>query len=124
LRIQLFDRGDYLCLVRLQTLLPADVVQRIVQATIALNPDDEPFWIRVSEGNLTMVRGEIERPDVTLDTDPTTLLSKMQTDRSVDDALAAGDATISGKSDVIKRFFSPVSVACITTARLGTRSRR
>jgi DNA-binding HxlR family transcriptional regulator len=80
-----------------------------LQATIALNLDDEPFWIRIADGNLTMARGEIEHPDVTIDTDKPTLLSLMQTDRSIDDALAAGELRLTGDRAVLDRFVESIS---------------
>jgi DNA-binding HxlR family transcriptional regulator len=80
-----------------------------LQATIALNLDDEPFWIRISDGNLTMARGGIESPDVTLDTDNATLLSLMQTNRSIDDALAAGQLRLTGDRAVADRFHECVT---------------
>jgi DNA-binding HxlR family transcriptional regulator len=80
-----------------------------LQAKIALNLDDERFWIRIADGNLTMARGEIERPDVTLDTDTATLLSLMQTNRSIDDALAAGQLRLTGDRAVVDSFHESVS---------------
>jgi DNA-binding HxlR family transcriptional regulator len=80
-----------------------------LRAKIALNLDDERFWIRIADGNLTMARGEIERPDVTLDTDTATLLSLMQTNRSIDDALAAGQLRLTGDRAVVDSFHESVS---------------
>jgi DNA-binding HxlR family transcriptional regulator len=80
-----------------------------LRATIALNLEGEPFWIRIADGNLTMARGEIEGADVTLDTDKATLLSLMQTDRSIDDALATGHVRLTGDRAVVDRFHQSVS---------------
>ena len=80
-----------------------------LEAKIALNLDDEPFWIRIAEGKLTMARGEIARPDVTLDTDTATLVSLLQTDRAIDDALAAGELRLTGDRALVDRFHESVS---------------
>jgi DNA-binding HxlR family transcriptional regulator len=80
-----------------------------LRATIALNLEGEPFWIRIADANLTMARGEIEGADVTLDTDKATLLSLMQTDRSIDDALATGHVRLTGDRAVVDRFHQSVS---------------
>ena len=80
-----------------------------LQAKIALTLEDEPFWIRIADGNLTMARGEIENPDVTLDTDNATLLSLMQTDRPVDDALSSGQLRLTGDRAVLDTFHESVS---------------
>jgi DNA-binding HxlR family transcriptional regulator len=80
-----------------------------LRATIALNLEGEPFWIRIADANLTMARGEIEGADVTLDTDKATLLSLMQTDRSIDDALATGHVRLTGDRAVVDTFHQSVS---------------
>jgi DNA-binding HxlR family transcriptional regulator len=80
-----------------------------LEAKIALNLVDEPFWIRIAEGKLTMARGEIARPDVTLDTDTATLVSLLQTDRAIDDALAAGELRLTGDRALVDRFHESVS---------------
>lgn len=79
-----------------------------LRATIALNLDGEPFWIRIADESLTMARGEIEGADVTLDTDNATVLSLMQTDRSIDDALATGDLRLTGDRAIADGFHQSV----------------
>ena len=74
-----------------------------LEAKIALTLNDEPFWIRVAEGDLAMARGEIVRPDVSLDTDTATLVSLLQTDRTIDDALADGELRLTGDRGVAEK---------------------
>ncbi len=80
-----------------------------LQATIALKLDEEAFWIRIADGKLTMARGEITDPDVTVDTDNSTLLSLMHTGRPIDDALATGQLRLSGDRAVVERLLESVS---------------
>ena len=46
------------------------------------------FQVCIADGQLTVTRGETDRPDATLDTDQTTVLSPASTDRRLDDALS------------------------------------
>ena len=86
-----------------------------LQARIALNLEDQPFWIRIAEGNLAMLRGEIADPDVTLDTDTATMLSLMQAARSIEDALATGQLRLTGDRALVDRFFESLSGAQAVT---------
>ena len=56
-----------------------------------------------------MARGEIDSPDVSLETDSATLLSLIQSDRPVDDPLATGHLRLSGDREVVDRFLESVS---------------
>jgi DNA-binding HxlR family transcriptional regulator len=78
-------------------------------ATIAIVLADEPFWIRIADGVLTMARGEIEHPDVTLDTDTATLLSLIGTDHSTADVLDTGQLRLTGDRALFDRFRHSVS---------------
>jgi DNA-binding HxlR family transcriptional regulator/putative sterol carrier protein len=75
-----------------------------LEATIALHLGDEPFQIHIAGGQLTVARGETERPDATLDTDQATLLSLLRTDRPLDEALASGELRLAGDRAVIEKF--------------------
>src|SRR5215472_17132302 len=75
-----------------------------LEATIALHLGDERFRIRIGDGELTVARGEVEDPDATLETDQTTLLSLLRTDRPLDEALANGDLRLTGNRSVIDAF--------------------
>lgn len=77
-----------------------------LDAKMALALNEEPFWIRVTDGKLTMARGEIVRPDVTIETDTATLVSLLQTDRTIDDALAAGQLSLTGDPAIAERFLA------------------
>jgi DNA-binding HxlR family transcriptional regulator/putative sterol carrier protein len=75
-----------------------------LDATIALHLGDERFHIHIRDGELAVARGEVDDPDATLETDQTTLLSLMRTERPLDEALANGDLRLTGNRGVIDTF--------------------
>jgi DNA-binding HxlR family transcriptional regulator/putative sterol carrier protein len=75
-----------------------------LDATIALHLGDERFHIHIRDGELAVARGEVDDPDATLETDQTTLLSLMRTERPLDEALANGDLQLTGNRGVIDAF--------------------
>ena len=90
-------------MLSVKTLFDGRVVGDL-DTKIALTLNDEPFWIRIAEGALTMARGEIARPDVTIDTDTATLVSLLQADRTIGDALAADELRLDGDRAVAEKF--------------------
>jgi DNA-binding HxlR family transcriptional regulator/putative sterol carrier protein len=75
-----------------------------LDATIQLHLGDERFRLRITNSQLEVTRGETERPDATIDTDPTTLLSLLRTDRALDDALASGELRLAGDRALVEKF--------------------
>jgi DNA-binding HxlR family transcriptional regulator len=75
-----------------------------LDATIAVHLGDERFHIHIRDGELAVARGEVDDPDATLETDQTTLLSLLRTDRPLDEALANGDLALTGNRGVIDAF--------------------
>jgi DNA-binding HxlR family transcriptional regulator/putative sterol carrier protein len=75
-----------------------------LEATIALHLGDERFQVCIADGQLTVTRGETDRPDATLDTDQVTLLSLLRTDRPLDAALARGELRLAGDRALVERF--------------------
>lgn len=75
-----------------------------LRATIALRLGDEPFHVRIADGELAVTRGEVADPDVTLETEQATLLSLLRTDRPLDEALAGGNLRLTGDRSVVERF--------------------
>jgi DNA-binding HxlR family transcriptional regulator len=75
-----------------------------LEATIALHLGDERFQVCIADGQLTVTRGETDRPDAALDTDQATLLSLLRTDRPLDAAVASGELRLAGDRAVIERF--------------------
>jgi DNA-binding HxlR family transcriptional regulator/putative sterol carrier protein len=75
-----------------------------LRATIALHLGDERFGVRIADGELAVTRGAVDNPDTTLETDQTTLLSLLRTNRPLDAALAGGDLRLTGDRSVAERF--------------------
>ena len=75
-----------------------------LDATIAVHLGDERFQLHIADGELTVTRGEIDEPDATIDTDQTTLLSLLRTDRPLDEALASGNLRLAGDRGIVERF--------------------
>lgn len=49
-------------------------------ATIAIRPGDQSFRLRIAGGEITVARGESERPDAAMETDQAILLTLLRTD--------------------------------------------
>lgn len=77
-----------------------------IDAKIALTLKDEPFWIRINDGKLSTARGDIARPDVAIETDTATLVSLLQIDRTIDDAVAAGALTLTDDHAIAEKFLA------------------
>lgn len=75
-----------------------------LDATMAIRLGDQPFRLRITRGELTVARGENERPDATLETDQTTLLTLLRTDRDLDEILADGSLRVAGDRALVERF--------------------
>jgi DNA-binding HxlR family transcriptional regulator len=86
----------------LRALFDPRAAQRF-SATIGLRLTGNEFTVEVADGQLRVARGEAERPTATLETDRQTLAAMLYGGRSVGEVVAAGEATIAGKPDVVKR---------------------
>ena len=64
---------------------------------VALHLGGERFSIEVADGELAIARAEPESPDaIPLETDPTTLMSILQGEQSLDEVLATGRLQLAG----------------------------
>lgn len=75
-----------------------------LDATIALHLGDERFKVRITDSKLTVTRDDTDRPDATLETEQTTLLALLRTDRALDEVLATGTLRITGDRALLERF--------------------
>lgn len=75
-----------------------------VGATIAVHLGDERFQLHIADGELTVTRGELDDPDATINTDQTTLLSLLRSERPLDDILASGNLRLAGDRGIVERF--------------------
>jgi DNA-binding HxlR family transcriptional regulator len=87
----------------LRALFNPKTAQRF-NATIGLRLSGNDFAVAVTDGQLRVSRGEAEHPTATLDTDRPTLAALLYGGHPLEDAVRAGDATVGGKLDVVKRF--------------------
>ena len=76
---------------------------------VALHLGGERFSIEVADGELAIARAEPESPDAILETDPTTLMSLLQGEQSLDEVLATGRLQLAGERapvETLTRLFS------------------
>jgi putative sterol carrier protein len=73
-------------------------------ASIELSFGDAHFGVRIAGGQLDINRGDADNPDLVLDTDEATLLSLLNPDGSVDDALSSGQLRLTGDKALAERF--------------------
>jgi DNA-binding HxlR family transcriptional regulator len=75
-----------------------------LSASIGLSFGEANFVIRVADGHLEMVRGDADNPDLVLDTDEATLLSLLNPEGSIDDAISTGTLRLTGDKALADRF--------------------
>ena len=73
-------------------------------ATYALTLAGEPFRISIADGALSVSRGQVERPDAAIDTDPATLEGLLWNGRRPETALRGRELTFDGKRALLERF--------------------
>jgi DNA-binding HxlR family transcriptional regulator len=74
-----------------------------IDATYELVLDDLPFRIMVTDGRFEAERGEADRPDASIRTDPTTMTALVFGGRPLTDGLRAGDVEIEGSKPAATR---------------------
>jgi DNA-binding HxlR family transcriptional regulator len=89
--------------IALKTVFDPDAAQGL-SATYELRLDEQPFRIRVADGDIELGRGSAERPDATIRTDPATLSSVLWHGRGLAEAKRGGDIAFDGSGQAIKRF--------------------
>jgi DNA-binding HxlR family transcriptional regulator len=86
-------------------------------ATYELVLDDLPFRIAVTDGRFEAQRGEADRPDATIRTDPDTMTALVFRGRSITDGLRERDIQIEGSKQAVTRlirlFANPESVGSV-----------
>ena len=73
-------------------------------ASIGLSFGDAHFGVRIADGQMAIGRGDADDPDLILDTDEATLLSLLNPDGSVDDAVSSGRLRLTGDRALADRF--------------------
>jgi DNA-binding HxlR family transcriptional regulator/putative sterol carrier protein len=73
-------------------------------ASYELRFGEDCFRAIVADGRLEIARGEVERPDAIVETNPATLTVLVYDDLGIDEALRSGDLKIEGDVVVVERF--------------------
>ena len=79
-------------------------IARGLRASYELRLGEDRFTIQVADDELEAVRGDADRPDATIDTDPDTLSAVLWGGRPLADAQRAGSVTIEGDRAAMERF--------------------
>jgi DNA-binding HxlR family transcriptional regulator len=90
-------------MVALPTTFSAELAGDL-DATVEVRLDGRPFAAVVKDGTLAVARGAATAPDAVLETTPAALAAVLWHDRSLRDAIAAGDATVEGSRRAAERF--------------------
>jgi DNA-binding HxlR family transcriptional regulator len=77
-----------------------------VTGTLAVRLDENPYLVRVAQGQLTVTRAEPEAPDAELATDPATLAAVLWHGRDREQAIADGTLRISGDRACAERILA------------------
>jgi DNA-binding HxlR family transcriptional regulator len=81
---------------------PARAAGQRLNLDLRLGP--ERFRVQVADGRLDTERGEAERPDATVATDPDTLAALLYGGASIDATVATGAAQVTGDVVAVERF--------------------
>lgn len=77
---------------------------RGLRARYELRLGEDRFRIDVADGAIEVARGDADRPDATIDTDPDTLGAVLWSGRSLAEAQRSGALTVEGDKAAAKRF--------------------
>jgi DNA-binding HxlR family transcriptional regulator len=74
------------------------------KARLQLRLSGEPFRTTIAGGEIEIMRGEIDRPDATLEGSSDAIAALVYGGRDLDEAVRAGELTIGGNVATLKRF--------------------
>lgn len=97
------ELGVEAAMLALPTLFSAERASDL-DATFEVRLDREPFAVDVKNGRLHVGRGAATAPDAVIETTPAVLAVVLWHDRSLRDAIAAGDAIVQGSRRAAERF--------------------
>jgi DNA-binding HxlR family transcriptional regulator len=75
-----------------------------LSASYELRLGEQRFHAEVADGRLTLARGDADRPDATIQTEPATLATLLWHGRRLSEALRSGDVEIEGSRPALTRF--------------------
>ncbi|HEY2793535.1 MAG TPA: winged helix-turn-helix transcriptional regulator [Micromonosporaceae bacterium] len=81
-----------------------------LKLTVQLVANGEPYVATVARKKLVIEAGETDHPDAGISGDPRTFASVLYGQRPLSDAMAAGDLTVTGNTEVAARFLSLYSL--------------
>lgn len=90
-------------IVSLQTLFDAEAAGDFAPV-VELQLGDHVFTLAVVDGRLGAKRGPTGEPDIVIATDPCTLIALTHREIDLPDAIAAGDAKVTGDKRAARRF--------------------
>ena len=90
-----------------------------LEASYELRLGEDRFRAEVSDGRFEISRGNVERPDASIETDQATLAALVFEGRKLDEALRSGDLNLEGDKQAVKRFLTlfPLPEPASPTAR-------
>jgi alkyl sulfatase BDS1-like metallo-beta-lactamase superfamily hydrolase len=90
-------------ILALRTMFDPDAAGGL-SATYELRLGEDRFRAVVVDGRFDLARGEADRPDATIETDPGTLAALVFEGRPLAEALRSGDVRVEGDRAVTRRF--------------------
>jgi DNA-binding HxlR family transcriptional regulator len=77
-----------------------------LRASYELHLGEEVFRAEVADGRFEIVRGEAQRPDATIETEPATLAALVYEGRPLAEALRSGEVKVEGDESAVERFLT------------------
>ena len=77
-----------------------------LRASYELHLGEDVFRAEVADGRFEIVRGEAERPDATIETDPATLAALVYEGHPLAEALRSGEMKVEGDKSAVERFLT------------------
>jgi DNA-binding HxlR family transcriptional regulator len=75
-----------------------------IEVSYELRIGEDRFRAVVADGRFEVARGDIERPDAIIESDPATMAALVYEGRSLEEALRSGDIKIEGDREAVERF--------------------
>jgi DNA-binding HxlR family transcriptional regulator len=77
-----------------------------LRASYELHLGEDVFRAEVADGRFEIVRGEAQRPDATIETEPATLAALVYEGRPLAEALRSGEVKVEGDESAVERFLT------------------
>ena len=77
-----------------------------LRTSYELHLGEDVFRAEVADGRFEIVRGEAQRPDATIETEPATLAALVYEGRPLAEALRSGEVKVEGDESAVERFLT------------------